>query len=110
MQIMLIIAIVAAALAALIIYDAIRVYRQTPGTSPMTAFHNSATIALSRLGSLGSLIVAAIVSLSSYLGDPNISGAVQTALGSINPALVPFIPVVILVLAEFARRRTLNKD
>ncbi len=107
---MLIIAIVAAALAAFIVIDAIRVYRKTPGTSIMTAFHGSATIALTRLGSLGSAIVAAVVSLSSYLGDPNISSAVQTALGSINPALVPFIPVVILVLAEFARRRTLNKE
>ncbi len=107
---MIYIALVAVLVAAFIIFDAIRVYRATPGTAWITAFHNSATIAIARLGSLGSAIVAAVVSISSYLGDPNIGSAVQSALGSINPALVPFIPLVILVLAEFARRRTLNKE
>jgi hypothetical protein len=107
---MLIIAIVAVLAIAFIVYDAYRVYKATPGTAWMTAFHDSATIALARLGSLGSAIIAAVVSISSYLGDPNIGDAVKTATSAINPALIPFIPVVILVLAEFARRRTLNKE
>lgn len=93
-----------------IVVDAIRVYRKTPGTSWLTAFHSSATIALSRLGTLGGAIVAGIVSLSSYLGDPQFSDAIKEALGAVNPALVPFIPVVFLLLAEWARRRTLKKD
>ena len=103
------IALVAVLVAAFIVFDAVRVYRSTPGTALMTAFHNSATVALARLGSLGSAIIAAVVAISSYLGDPNIANALQSALTAINPALVPFIPLGILVLAEFARRRTLNK-
>ena len=103
------IALVAVFVAAFIIFDAIRVYRSTPGTAWITAFPSSATIAVARLGSLGSAIIAAVVAISSYLGDPQIGAALQSALTAINPALVPFIPLVILVLAEFARRRTLNK-
>lgn len=106
---MIYIALAAVLVAAFIVFDAVRVYWATPGTEWITAFHNSATIAVARLGSLGSAIVAAVVAISSYLGDPNIANALQSALTSINPALVPFIPLAILVLAEFARRRTLNK-
>jgi hypothetical protein len=106
----IVIAIVAVLVAAFIIFDAARVYRSTPGTAWITAFHDSSTIALARLGSLGGALVAAVVSISSYLGDPNISDALRTLLEKINPALAPFIPIGILVLAEFARRRTLNKE
>lgn len=106
---MIYIALVAVLIAAFIVFDAVRVYRSTPGTALMTAFHSSATVALARLGSLGSAIIAAVVAISSYLGDPNIANALQSALTAINPALIPFIPLVLLVLAEFARRRTLNK-
>jgi hypothetical protein len=107
---MLIIAFVAVAAAAFIIFDAYRVYKSTPGTNWLTAFHDSATVALARIGSLGSALFAAVVSISSYLGDPGIADAVKNTISVINPALIPFLPLPILVLSEFARRRTLNKE
>lgn len=102
--------LVCLAAAGWLVIDAIRVYRKTPGTSWFTAFHSSAVLALSRLGAFGSVIIAGIVSLSSYLGDPQMADAIKQALGAINPAIVPLLPIIFLALAEWARRRTLHKE
>ncbi|MEI9803804.1 MAG: hypothetical protein WDN48_04165 [Pseudolabrys sp.] len=63
-------------------------------------FKNSVTILWARAVALAGLLLAAGQSL---LTDPNITGAVQSAL---QPKFVPYYVVAIGLVTEIARRRT----
>jgi hypothetical protein len=67
-------------------------------------FKHSVTILWARVMTLGGAVLAALVSLSS---DPDVSGAVQTAL---QPKFIPYYVIAIGLITELARRRTAGKD
>ena len=68
------------------------------------AFKHSLTILWARLVALAGLL---LVSGQSLLGDPNVSGAIQSAL---QPQYIPYYVIAIGLITEIARRRTAGKD
>ena len=63
-------------------------------------FKNSITILWARMQVLAGLIAALLMALAS---DPNVSGAIQTAL---QPKYLPYYVIAIGLITEIARRRT----
>ena len=63
-------------------------------------FKNSITILWARTQVLAGLIAALLLALAS---DPNVTGAIQTAL---QPKYVPYYIIAIGLITEVARRRT----
>ena len=68
------------------------------------AFKHSLTILWARVVALAGLL---LVSGQDLLGDPNISGAIQSAL---QPRYIPYYVIAIGIITEIARRRTAGKD
>jgi hypothetical protein len=66
-------------------------------------FKHSLTILWARIVALVGLLLAASDSL---LNDPNLSAAMQSIL---QPKYVPYFVIVIGVVTELARRRTIGK-
>jgi hypothetical protein len=66
-------------------------------------FKHSVTILWARLVALAGLLLAAGQSL---LQDPNVSGAIQSAL---QPKFIPYYVIAIGLITELARRRTAGK-
>ncbi len=67
------------------------------------AFKHSVTILWARVVAFAGLLLAAGQSL---LGDPNVSGAIQTAL---QPQYIPYYVIAIGLITEIARRRTAGR-
>ena len=67
------------------------------------AFKHSITILWARVVALAGLLLAAGQAL---LGDPNVSGAIQTAL---QPKFIPYYVIAIGLITELARRRTAGR-
>lgn len=67
-------------------------------------FRHSLTILWARVVTCAGLFMVAIESM---LQDPAISQAIQSAL---QPRYVPYFVIVIGLVTELARRRTLNRD
>ncbi|MFY9599360.1 MAG: hypothetical protein WB382_12595 [Pseudolabrys sp.] len=63
-------------------------------------FKNSVTILWARVQILVGLAAAALTALAS---DPNVTGAIQTAL---QPKYIPYYVIAIGLITEIARRRT----
>ena len=63
-------------------------------------FKNSVTILWARLQVLAGIIAAFVMALAS---DPNVTGAVQTAL---QAKFIPYYVIAIGLITEIARRRT----
>ncbi len=66
-------------------------------------FKHSVTILWARVVALAGLLLAAG---QSVLQDPNVSGAIQTAL---QPEFIPYYVIGIGLITEIARRRTVGK-
>ena len=66
-------------------------------------FKHSLTIVWARAVALAGLVLAAIESLAA---DPNVTGALQTAL---QPKYIPYYVIAIGLITELARRRTAAK-
>jgi len=66
-------------------------------------FKRSLTILWARLMTLGGAIMATLLSLTS---DPNVSAALHTIL---QPRFIPYYVIVIGLVTELARRRTVGK-
>jgi hypothetical protein len=66
-------------------------------------FKHSVTILWARVVALAGLLLAAGQSL---LADPNVSGAIQTAL---QPQFIPYYVIAIGLVTELARRRTADR-
>lgn len=94
----------AAALVAWIAVSAYITYRATPGTALITAFEGSATLAWSRLLAASSALVTAAAACADYLGAPGVSDAIKAM---IRPEYVPLFGIVVALVTEWARRRTL---
>ena len=69
-----------------------------------TWFKHSVTILWARLIALAGLLLAAG---QSVLQDPNVNGAIQTAL---QPKFIPYYVIAIGLITEIARRRTADKS
>ncbi|MGH6727822.1 MAG: hypothetical protein ACREB8_14965 [Pseudolabrys sp.] len=67
------------------------------------AFKHSITILWARSVALAGLLLA---SGQSLVGDPNVSGAIQTIL---QPKYIPYYVIAIGLITELARRRTTGK-
>lgn len=65
-----------------------------------SCFKNSATIVWARIQVAAGLVGAALMALAS---DPNVTGAIQTAL---QPRFIPYYVITIGLFTEVARRRT----
>jgi hypothetical protein len=63
-------------------------------------FNNSVTILWARVQVLAGIAAAALMALAS---DPNVTGAIQTALQS---KYIPYYVIAIGLITEIARRRT----
>jgi hypothetical protein len=63
-------------------------------------FKNSITIFWARVQVLTGFAVASLMALAS---DPNVTGAIQTAL---QPKFIPYYVIAIGLITEIARRRT----
>jgi hypothetical protein len=68
-----------------------------------TWFRHSLTILWARLVAIAGLLLAAVQSL---LQDPNVTGAIQSAL---QPKYIPYYVIGIGLITELARRRTVDK-
>lgn len=66
-------------------------------------FKHSVTILWARVVALAGVLLAAE---QSVLQDPNVSGAIQTAL---QPKFIPYYVIAIGLITEIARRRTVGK-
>jgi len=67
-------------------------------------FRNSTTILWARIQVFTGLVVASLMTLAS---DPNVSGAIQSAL---QPKFIPYYVITIGLITEIARRRTAGKE
>jgi hypothetical protein len=65
-------------------------------------FKNSITILWARVQVLAGLVGALLLALAA---DPNVTGAIQSAL---QPKLIPYYVIAIGLITEVARRRTLR--
>ena len=63
-------------------------------------FRNSVTILWARVQVLAGLTAASLMALAS---DPNVTGAIQSAL---QPKLIPYYVIAVGLITEIARRRT----
>lgn len=90
-----------------IIYRAVVNYRATPGTSWLTAFENSATIAWQRVVMASSFLIAGLAGMADYANAPGVSDAIKACL---KPEYVPFIFAGIALITEIARRRRGSSD
>ncbi len=110
---MLIIAIVAAAVLAAVLFSIVKSYHDIPGTSWFTAFRNSATHVVAKLTIIGSTLLTAIYAVLAALGDTQIQDAIKSAVEA-YPQLAPIVPLLPLILAMAgviaARNRSLGKD
>jgi hypothetical protein len=66
-------------------------------------FKNSVTILWARVQVLAGLATASLMALAA---DPNVTGAIQTAL---QPKYIPFYVIAIGLITEIARRRTAGR-
>lgn len=66
-------------------------------------FKNSATIVWARLQVIAGVLTASAFAL---LQDPNVTGALQSAL---QPKFIPYYVIAIGLVTELARRRTAEK-
>ncbi|MCF8478106.1 MAG: hypothetical protein K9G60_13845 [Pseudolabrys sp.] len=66
-------------------------------------FKNSATIVWARLQVIAGVLAASAFAL---LQDPNVTGALQSAL---QPKFIPYYVIAIGLVTELARRRTAEK-
>ncbi len=66
-------------------------------------FRHSVTILWARVVTVAGLLLAAG---QSVLQDPNVSGAIQSAL---QPKYIPYYVIAIGLVTEIARRRTADK-
>jgi len=67
-------------------------------------FKNSTTILWARIQVFIGLVVASLMALAS---DPNVSSAIQSAL---QPKFIPYYVIMIGLITEIARRRTVGKE
>ncbi len=111
-----VITIIGGLVAATLVFEAIRQYRKTPGTAFVTAFYNSATVALARVLQILSAVSMALVngadSLAGLITDPSTSDAIKGVVAQYKPEATT-IAVLVIALAgafEAARRRSLGKD
>lgn len=65
-----------------------------------TWFKHSVTILWARMQVVAGLITASVMVLAS---DPNVTGAIQSAL---QPRFIPYYVIAIGLITELARRRT----
>ena len=82
-------------------------YLSAPGTQwerIKTAFHDSATVAWSRLTALSATLVGLIGEVSSYAGAPGVQQAIEPWL---QPKYMLAYMLAVSIGAEIARRRTL---
>jgi hypothetical protein len=111
-----IIFILALSVAFAAIIDAIRRYRKTPGNEWLTAFYNSATVALSRIVQIISGIVLTILqfasSIASLITDPSTSDAIKGVVAQYKPEMTAIVVLVMALAGAFeaTRRRSLGKD
>ena len=68
-----------------------------------TWFKNSVTILWARVQVVAGLITASVMVLGS---DPNVTGAIQSAL---QPKFIPYYVIAIGLITELARRRTAGR-
>ena len=66
-------------------------------------FGNSLTILWARIQVLAGLLAALLMALAT---DPNVTGAIQTAL---EPRFIPYYVIAIGLITEIARRRTISR-
>lgn len=109
-------AIIGGLLAAALVIEAVRQYRKTPGAAFVTAFYNSATVALARVVQILSAAFMALVheadNLAGLITDPSTSDAIKGVVAQYKPEATT-IAVLVIALAgafEAARRRSLGKD
>jgi hypothetical protein len=67
-------------------------------------FSNSVTILWARVQVLAGLTAALLMALAS---DPNVTGAIQSAL---QPKLIPYYVIAVGLITEIARRRTVGSS
>ena len=65
-------------------------------------FGNSVTILWARVQVLAGLLAAFLMALAT---DPNVTGAIQSAL---EPKFIPYYVIAIGLVTEIARRRTIS--
>lgn len=94
--------------AAWFLFDAARLYLQTPGSvwdRALAAGKGSATILLQRFVALVTAIASALAFMATnYLDDPSLATAIQSAL---KPEYVGGAMLAIALLTIWARKRTL---
>ena len=101
----LILGILALGIVIYVVGDAIYQYKTTPGTAIITAFYNSLTLLWTRFCVFVAAVVAFLASAATYFHLPGVADLLQKEV----PANVwPFIPIGILIVTEYARRRTLG--
>jgi len=76
---------------------------QTMWNKAKSWFKNSVTILWARVQVLAGLATASLMALAA---DPNVTGAIQTAL---QPKYIPFYVIAIGLITEIARRRTAGR-
>lgn len=96
--------LVALGLIAWVVVAGVNTYRSTPGSSWLSAFEGSMTIAQARLKVVAAAAAGALMVGGDYLGVPAVSDAIKSV---IDPKFVPFFLIVSAFLTEYARRRTL---
>jgi hypothetical protein len=97
------------AAAAVIAYSVIAQYRAATGTTWQrlaVAFKGSATILWARVVAFAGAGAGVLGGTADWLGAPDIKDAIQ---GFLNPEYVPFYILLIAVVTELARRRTIKE-
>lgn len=95
------------ALVAYFIYDFVVSYRAAAGTvwqRVLAAGDQSATIVWQRLIVIASGLSGAVVVVADYLNAPGVGDAIKSA---VQPQYLVIYAIVMALISEFARRRTL---
>ena len=69
-----------------------------------SSFKNSITILWARIQVLTGVVAASLLALAQ---DPNVTGAIQTAL---QPKFIPYYVIAIGLITEIARRRSIGRQ
>jgi hypothetical protein len=104
-----ILTLVLLATVAVIAYSVIAQYRAATGTNWQrlsAAFKGSATILWARVVALAGAGAGVIGGTADWFGAPGIKDAIQ---GFLKPEYVPFYILLIAVVTELARRRTIKE-
>ena len=88
-------------------YTMAKTYQATPGTALqkiIAAARGSLTILWSRFVALVGLATVGLTNVADFAGDPAVGAAIQTYL---KPQYVAAAMVIIAIITEYARKRTL---